>query len=206
MFWINDGCKPLTVANGLSQEVAEWMAVLYARSAKARLRESLLIEMREERDRVCGLLGFSNWDGYWSSLDWKRIRRKILKHANKICLKCGGRANQVHHRSYAIEVLKGNNDEQLAPICAGCHNVVHGDEFGNKYSMDEWDAILFNKELRTEVSLDEVDHREQSRLIRGRPASWNRMSAVQRAAWKERSQPKTTSLAANRPMPRPLRT
>jgi hypothetical protein len=79
---------------------------------------------------------------YLQSKKWKRIRRRVLKRDGRLFRRCGGRATLVHHRSYAPEVLAGDNDEQLASLCEGCHTVIHYDEFGAKRTPEETDRLL----------------------------------------------------------------
>jgi 5-methylcytosine-specific restriction endonuclease McrA len=96
---------------------------------------------------------------YLHSNEWKRIRRRVLKRDQQQCWRCGGQATLVHHRSYAPEVLAGNNNEQLASLCEGCHTVVHYDDSGAERPWPETERILVEK--------------------------WPRMTAVQRSAWQQ---------------------
>jgi hypothetical protein len=82
--------------------------------------------------------------------------------------------------------MQGDDDEQLASICEGCHAVIHRDDGGNERLLDEWDAILFEKDKSTEFPSVKIDRR-RSRWKQILPAEWPRMSAVRRAGWdKER--------------------
>jgi 5-methylcytosine-specific restriction endonuclease McrA len=118
---------------------------------------------------------------YLKSKLWGKIKRRVFKRDGKLCRRCGGRATEVHHRSYADDVKLGKNDDQLASICEGCHTVIHFDGLGNKRSAEETDRRLLERNESTDFPTPKVDLRKR----RGDdPAEWKRMSAVQREAWK----------------------
>lgn len=145
----------------------------------ARRREELA-QLFEQRNELCRSMRFADYEAYRKSSLWKKLSKEILQRDGKICVRCEGKANQVHHRSYSLEVLEGGLPEQLASICEGCHNVVHKNEHGADRFADEWDAILNSKELRNDFPPVTIDRR------RGRfkhPPEWKRMTDVQRAGW-----------------------
>jgi hypothetical protein len=104
-----------------------------------------------------------------------------MKRDGKMCCRCGGKATSVHHRSYADEVKLGNDDDQLASICAGCHTVIHYDDSGTKRSAEESDRILLERDESVDFPLPKVDLRRTKR--QEYPIEWERMTAVQRRAW-----------------------
>ncbi|MDR3736702.1 MAG: hypothetical protein P4L10_14360 [Acidobacteriaceae bacterium] len=121
---------------------------------------------------------------YLKSPQWKKIRKQIWDRDEKVCLRCGGRAHDkqtlVHHRSYSDEVMKGDDFSQLATICEGCHNFIHYDDTRKKRSDSETDRLLLERNENTDFPTPKVDLRLKWRPI---PAGWERMSAIQRAAW-----------------------
>lgn len=188
MFRLSSDKTPMTFADGVSQEVKEqFLAFLSrcdARDEKNKLRMASLLGMRNDRDEMCKLLGFSDYAAYLASPLWKGIRRRIFRNQNRVCVRCDGRADDVHHRNYSLAVMRGDgdNDDQLASICEGCHAVVHRDDAGCERLMDEWDAILFEKDVNTDFPSVKIDRR-RSRWKQEHPAEWSRMSAVRRLGW-----------------------
>ena len=119
---------------------------------------------------------------YLASPLWRRIRRRILKRDGKTCQRCGGSGSEVHHRSYDDDVLDGRNDEQLATVCDGCHNVITFDDAGKRRTPAEADAVLFDKNCPTDFPEPKVDLR--TGILR--PANWSRMTSVQRRGFLQR--------------------
>jgi 5-methylcytosine-specific restriction endonuclease McrA len=62
---------------------------------------------------------------YLQSPLWTEIRARVLERDNNTCQDCGGKASQVHHRSYTLPVMTGNNDEMLVSLCGDCHQKRH---------------------------------------------------------------------------------
>jgi hypothetical protein len=121
-----------------------------------------------------------SYKDYLLSPLWRKIKRRVLKRDGKVCLRCGGKATKVHHRSYAVEVKAGNDDEKLASICDGCHHFIHRDNAGKMRNPDETDRTLLLRDESTTFPAPEVDLRLRCRKD---PLGWERMSAVQREAW-----------------------
>jgi hypothetical protein len=117
---------------------------------------------------------------YLKSKQWQKIKKRVTKRDGKFCRRCGGQANAIHHRSYADEVMMGNDDDQLASICEGCHTFIHYDDVGNKRSMEETDRLLLLRDESKAFPAPKVDLRTKRPE---HPAQWKRMSAVQRTAW-----------------------
>lgn len=63
------------------------------------------------------------YDEYLRSPWWKSRRLRCLKQAGYRCKDCGGRANQVHHLSYAH--LGAELDRDLVALCKDCHETRH---------------------------------------------------------------------------------
>jgi 5-methylcytosine-specific restriction endonuclease McrA len=119
---------------------------------------------------------------YLRSKEWLHIRRRVLKRDQRQCWRCGGQATLVHHRSYAPEVLAGNNDEQLASLCEGCHTVVHYEDSGAERPWHETERILLEKCHVADFPTPKVDLRRRWPNF---PPEWPRMTAVQRSAWQQ---------------------
>lgn len=70
----------------------------------------------------------TRYEIYLQSPLWKEIRLRILERDKYICRDCGKKANQVHHLSYAHDVMAGKDDSKLISICRACHDVYHPDK------------------------------------------------------------------------------
>ena len=117
---------------------------------------------------------------YLRSSRWRRIRKRVLERDARVCQSCGGQGNVVHHRSYAREVLEGNDDSMLTTVCSGCHELIHFDDKGLKRTDAECDRLLLAGQLQKEIPEIKIDLRATSPPI---PVSWSRMTAVQRNLW-----------------------
>jgi len=81
---------------------------------------------------------------YLSSTLWRKIRNRVLKRDNQICVYCGSEAQVVHHRSYEREVLEGKADHMLVSLCEDCHEYIHFNTCGRGRSMENPDAIYLD--------------------------------------------------------------
>lgn len=73
-------------------------------------------------------LGYSSYQEYLQSEDWRAIRERIL-HRDPECVLCRCPSTQVHHFSYHYKVLLGLQPRLLFGICEQCHHEV---EFNGK--------------------------------------------------------------------------
>jgi hypothetical protein len=105
-----------------------------------------------------------------------------MKRDGKRCIRCGGEATHVHHRSYAPEVMAGLADEKLISICEGCHHIVEFDDQGQRRTDQEKERVLLQKDTRTTFPEPKIDLR---RTFQKEPPGWERMTAAQRMAYKE---------------------
>ncbi len=71
-------------------------------------------------------IGFASYDDYLRSEMWRLIRDRVFATKGRECRCCGKTATQIHHRSYARTVLEGISINPLEPICAACHDHLHG--------------------------------------------------------------------------------
>lgn len=96
-----------------------------------------------KRDKHLSELGYASYDIYLSSDDWKGIRAKKLRH-HKHCVLCDAIATQVHHLSYAPEVLLGLRHSLLVTVCDKCHIFIefNGDR---KRTLEEANTFLIDK-------------------------------------------------------------
>jgi hypothetical protein len=76
--------------------------------------------------------------------------------------------------------MRGENYDQLASVCEGCHRIIHFGKDGSKYSPDETDRLLLTRDESAEFPPIKVDLRKR---WGEHPPEWTRMSAVQRGAW-----------------------
>ena len=104
------------------------------------------------RDLVLNELGYGSYTDYLASMVWKEIRRRVLLANSRTCKLCGRYATNVHHLSYALEVLLGQDDTQLVPLCRWCHEKIEFHPDGRKRSFTKvqkayQDALPAPKEL-----------------------------------------------------------
>ncbi len=63
-----------------------------------------------------------NYYEYIKSDEWKKLRKSVLRRDNELCI-CGGKATEVHHKTYA---RLGNEPlSDLVSLCRNCHQNVH---------------------------------------------------------------------------------
>lgn len=117
---------------------------------------------------------------------WKTIRARILARDGGLCLRCNGGGEEVHHRSYAPEVMEGLADEWLVSLCGGCHTVVEFDDAGGWRSWAEKERVLFTPDTGTDIPEPGVNPRLRQWRFEP-PVEWARMSSVRRVIWMRRS-------------------
>lgn len=76
-------------------------------------------------------LGYSSYKDYLSSSLWKEIRDDFL-NGHPECFVCGKKATQVHHTFYRLDVLAGETDFGLKPVCRPCHRSIEFTTRGEK--------------------------------------------------------------------------
>lgn len=79
-----------------------------------RLKQLAQIKLQREAI-VYGEYLKTNW--------WKSKRRQKLDSTKHLCERCGGKANQVHHKHYRTLWREKNAD--LESICGDCHVAEH---------------------------------------------------------------------------------
>ena len=98
---------------------------------------------------------------YLKSAKWKEIRERVLIRHNHACGRCGGLAYKVHHKSYDQTVLDGLDDEQLIPVCKGCHHTVEFRRDGTKTSAREKVEILAEHDTNRNFDQPNIDLRRR---------------------------------------------
>lgn len=167
----------------------------------ARLR-ALGVDVRVVGSKTRDVLEMDYHGQYLKSRLWRCIKKRVLERDNRRCCSCGGPGTYVHHRSYERDVLEGQRDEQLATVCAGCHNIIHFQDDGAPRPQAEWDAQLFPGQRQTDIPEPRVDLR---RRIPELPGNWHRLTAVQRDLWLKRWLQLRKARVALRPRkPRPI--
>jgi len=97
--------------------------------------------------------GGRSYEAYRNGPVWKAQRKRILDRAGGLCVGCGAKATQVHHRDYRPRVIAGEDDVPLVALCRSCHQHLHErDSRGLDPSWQESEARLL--EL---VALHEAD-------------------------------------------------
>ncbi len=121
-----------------------------------------------------------NYENYRKTKLWKKISRRVLKRDERICRRCDGKATEVHHRAYSVDVMLGEDDSQLVSICRGCHQFIGFNDFGKKRSAEEADRLLEEKYDGKFFPQPKIDLRKRFGQI---PPEWERMSDIQRRGW-----------------------
>lgn len=100
-------------------------------------------DMSAYRERKLNLeaIGFASYKDYLKSDLWAEIRKRVYKAKKMRCSVCKKKSGkQLHHCSYAIPVLKGEDIGPLWPICRTCHKRVEHGPDGHKLSMADTNA------------------------------------------------------------------
>lgn len=74
-----------------------------------------------KRGESLASMGFKSYDSYLQSATWRRIRREKLQ-ADPACECCPAEAECVHHTSYSLAVLQGDDVAHLVSLCIKCHH------------------------------------------------------------------------------------
>lgn len=69
-------------------------------------------------------MGFKDYSQYLTSKIWTATRRRVFADKGTQCIGCGIRADVVHHMTYSLATLRGEDITHLVPICNGCHTFV----------------------------------------------------------------------------------
>ena len=117
------------------------------------------------------------YEDYRRTKLWKGISASVLSRDKGMCMRCGGKADLVHHMDYSDPVMLGKADENLVSLCEGCHEVIHFDSIGNKRSQAEWGNVL------SDMSFNEKPPKVDLRLTVSKPAVWKRLTALQKKEW-----------------------
>lgn len=68
---------------------------------------------------------------------WLEIRARVNDRDGGLCRTCGCPARVVHHRSYGIATMRGEDDSELFSLCHKCHEFVHFTPSGEKRTGSE---------------------------------------------------------------------
>ena len=66
---------------------------------------------------------WDDYNRYLMSPEWREKRAKVLRKAKYRCKDCGGRAQQVHHKTY--KRLGNERLSDLVALCDTCHKKRH---------------------------------------------------------------------------------
>ena len=109
------------------------------------------------RDIILLQLDYRDYSTYLESGLWKSIRRRQLKRHPK-CVLCDFPANQVHHKTYSLEVILGEVpacNSALVSICRICHvGIEYDQKSGYKLTLDQ-----ANNKLQLGILSGSVPHK-----------------------------------------------
>ena len=94
-------------------------------------------ESYKERESVLWDMNYISYDDYKQSNLWDSIRRRVFELKGTKCCMCRNRANQIHHASYRMDVMTGQNIMPLFPICEYCHRRIEFNRDGTKRMFSE---------------------------------------------------------------------
>lgn len=109
-------------------------------------------------------LGFASYGQYLKSPLWASIRGRLMARGE--CWACGGKPSCVHHSSYPLAALAGNDDSVLYALCDRCH------EWGHKGAGS--DPMVATKKLR-DVRRQRLDTGVAPRLYKLPNRLWKRL-------------------------------
>lgn len=90
---------------------------------------------------VSKLIAEDRLDKFYSSPEWRKLRKEILEEYRNECIDCKAKgfytkANHVHHQQYVRRhprlalsktyTFKGKEYINLVPLCHDCHEIRHG--------------------------------------------------------------------------------
>lgn len=115
-----------------------------------------------------------DYPAYLESELWKDIRERVLQAANHLCMGCGKKAKEVHHRDYRPRILRGEDLSLLVPLCRKCHKFIHTDANGKhegtwNYTEDRLAQLVASREEQEAAA--EPKHRPASRNATRRKSS-----------------------------------
>jgi len=100
-------------------------------------------------------LGYDNYQEHLDSPLWARIRKRVFVKYGGKCAVCKKKAQQVHHRSYALKVMKGDDIEPLIALCIKHHHEIEfitvGKKKGQKRKKGKVNKILDRLLLKNET-------------------------------------------------------
>ena len=121
-------------------------------------------QYRERSDSLISL-GFIDYKSYLKSDLWKSIRLSVLKDNNYKCKYCKEKAFLVHHSSYDLQTMAGNNKAYLYAVCNKCHASGHwtgraeSPDFAKRESRWEYKKHLWKeKKYKQECKLPKWDN------------------------------------------------
>lgn len=78
----------------------------------------------EGRESALQRLGFSSYNAYLASSAWRAVRSRFKEQRPWLCYACGDEDGlQLHHTTY--ERVGEEKLDDLKPLCAKCHAMVH---------------------------------------------------------------------------------
>ncbi len=119
-------------------------------------------------------MGYTSYQQYLRSPLWKSIREKKIK-GDPCCYGCGRPAQQIHHSTYSLRVLIGEDSVGLWSVCKNCHFTIEFTKDGYKRSPKEaTDELKRIRKMRLGFQFRKYDYRtgllNKARSIRARYA------------------------------------
>ena len=93
------------------------------------------------RNAILAELGYQSYTKYLMSPVWTRIRLQVFKRHGGQCYVCHKTATEIHHKSYTVPILKGEELGYLVPLCRRCHHFIEF-EHGEKRRLKHANLVL----------------------------------------------------------------
>jgi len=95
-----------------------------ARRRRYRCHLAAVKQTYQNRDLIIMGMGYANYEEYLNSEFWANIRARTFAMAKGLCKFCNKHADHIHHSSYDIKTLKGDNQDHLHACCGMCHHKI----------------------------------------------------------------------------------
>lgn len=117
---------------------------------------------QQRETRLVGL-GYESYGDYLRSSAWRALRRRYAEERPWLCHICGAEQGlHLHHRTY--ERVGREELDDLMPLCAGCHDLVHDLERRGEAGLDFAGVIDAVAARRNRLEMERVAAEREAEL------------------------------------------
>ncbi len=114
-------------------------------------------------------MGYTDYGSYLKGELWSGIRKRAYATNGDRCKICKKAAEVIHHQSYELAVLKGEDLAPLKPLCHICHDLVEIDGDGKKRTfhqatLEYWRLCPADKPERKHKGIKARTRKKKGRL------------------------------------------